>query len=148
MKIEPKKGNFTIHDLQALEIIKIVNNYFKVETRLNTRKRNIVYPRQIAMYFIDHHVKEVTQATNASFFWKAHCSVFHSKKEITSILESKLAYNLSKKDEIEKLRVEVLKTNSLVSENYKLFALKSELSSIIYKMDLEELEEIKKNIIK
>ena len=68
MKIEPKKGNFTIHDLQALEIIKIVNNYFKVETRLNTRKRNIVYPRQIAMYFIDHHVKEVTQATNASFF--------------------------------------------------------------------------------
>jgi len=45
MKIEPKKGNFTIHDLQALEIIKIVNNYFKVETRLNTRERNIVYQK-------------------------------------------------------------------------------------------------------
>lgn len=131
-----------IHIIQAKKIIQIIEDYYKINIRENSRKREFVLPRQIAMYFIDIYVK-VSMQKNASLFNMNHATVVHSKKVVQRIIKSKLKYDIEAKNDIETLRPKILKTYEIVSKDHKKYLLKSEITDLVYNMNEEDLEELK-----
>ena len=85
----------SIYEIQALKIIQIVNSYFKLECRENTRQTEFVYPRQLAMYFIDKYSK-IKLEEIGKLFGRGHSSVIHSRKVINNIISLQVAYNKEK----------------------------------------------------
>jgi len=80
MMISPKQSNITI-DI----IIQTVANHFSIsinDIKSKKRNKNIVYPRQIAMYITRNLTEFSTTEIAQSFGGKDHTSVLHSCKEV------------------------------------------------------------------
>lgn len=87
----------------ALLIIRIVNEFYGVNCLTDNRKREIVYPRQVAMSLIRKHVK-LTQTVTGSLFNRDHACVVHAEKTVTNII----SYNKE-----EEMRLKVLENKIL-----------------------------------
>ena len=115
---------------KAIKIIELIDEYFEVNCRGLGRKREVVLPRQMAMYYIRKclnlsYVKigMLFPSDKAATKFKTHCSVMHSYSEqeiinfnIIKGITTKL-YSLKEEDlkEItEYLEKELYISNSLV----------------------------------
>jgi chromosomal replication initiator protein len=87
-------------------IQKVVANYFNVslfDLKTNKRHKNIVLPRQIAMYLSRHQTNLSLPEIGACFGGKDHTTVLHSCKKI----EKEIQVNNQLKNIIEQLSTEI-----------------------------------------
>jgi chromosomal replication initiator protein len=85
-------------------IQKVVCNYFSVPVEMlqsNTRKREIVQARQIAMYFSKNLTKSSLATIGSQIGDKDHATVLHACKTVNNLLETDKRFKLQI-DEIEK----------------------------------------------
>jgi len=79
------------HKLKIDYIQKVVCEYFNVPIEMiqsNTRKREIVQARQVAMFFAMHMTKATCAFIGANIGNKDHATVTHSVKTITNLMET------------------------------------------------------------
>ncbi|MGL4983054.1 MAG: chromosomal replication initiator protein DnaA, partial [Treponemataceae bacterium] len=86
----PKQGNITIEDIQ-----KVVSNHYNIsynDLKGKGRKKNIVFPRQLAMYITREITEYSTTEIGSDFGGRDHTTVIHScsKIEDASKLDSSL----------------------------------------------------------
>jgi hypothetical protein len=109
--VEGQIKNFIIHIVQSY--LEVSENY---HTR-KTRKREIVFARQVAMYLIKKHTKLSLKKIGEYFGGKDHATVLHSVKTIDNLMEVDRQIKATVKD-IDKI---VTFKNNTVSENLNLY---------------------------
>lgn len=74
--------------LDAKIIIEIVSDYFQTDVtkNLNTRRRDIVEPRQMAMYFLREHTNNSLDKIGR-LFKKDHATALHAEKKIRNLIK-------------------------------------------------------------
>lgn len=156
--------------LTAPIIIKTVADYFKrttVEVISTDRHRDIIKPRQIAMYCIRYYLK-LSLTKTGSFFagkdkYKDHATILHNIKSVNNLIETDKCY----KSDFDKIKAkldsmagdlvpvieteEQIKESVLVHENYylksEIVRLKNEVSVLrgrIYGMKINKRNHNKK----
>ena len=98
------KESFKMINVDKIQLA--VANYFNVSSadfKTKKRNRNIVLPRQIAMYLSRHLTNLSLPEIGASFGGKDHTTVLHSYKKI----EQDLQKNEQLKDTINKLTLDI-----------------------------------------
>jgi chromosomal replication initiator protein len=71
-------------------IILAIEDYFKIkfsDLKRKTRKRNIVYPRQLCMYLLCIHTKLSLKYIGELFGGRDHTTVIHSRELIMDLLQ-------------------------------------------------------------
>tara|TARA_R110000751_G_scaffold195838_2_gene301235 strand:+ start:1893 stop:2324 length:432 start_codon:yes stop_codon:yes gene_type:complete len=135
----------TLDQLQVMdEIINQVNSYFEVDCMQNTRKRAIVYPRQIAMSIIYHLAPKTTITNIGVRFNVVHATVLNALKRVNNeigIYQDSYAQYLDIIANIEKS--EIYK-NSNIQKNKIRQSLATEIYKKIISLDSEKLTEILK----
>ena len=133
---------------KAKEIINYINDYFGVNCLELTRKKTIVLPRQMAMYYIykniDLSLNAIGQLFPSNFknqTHKDHATVIHAKKTIENLIEVD--------KEIQMFDNDLRKTCKLISKldekELKKHLLIKELNNIFEKQSLESLINLKNN---
>lgn len=92
----------TLNGSTVDRVCSIVANYYNLsmaELKSNTRKRRIVMPRMIAMYFI-HEKTSMTLLQIGKMFGRGHSTVIHARVLINDLLKVDLIF----RDEIEELK--------------------------------------------
>ena len=135
----------TLDQLQVMdEIINQVNSYFEVDCMQNTQKREIVYPRQVAMSIIYELVPRITLVSIGKKFNKDHATVLNAFKRVNNeigIYQDSYAQYLDIIANIEKS--EIYK-NSNIQKNKIRQSLATEIYKKIISLDSEKLTEILK----
>lgn len=136
---------------RANKIIKIVDEYFDTKCKSLGKYTPIVLPRQMAMYYIRENLKLPSEtigrlfpsATSRSGF-KDHATVLHAHKLISDLvnLDAEIkSYNLDLKDKCK----EVCAFSDSDLEKMDLIY---HISKEYYKLDLQDLKDIKKQFYK
>ncbi|TXD45886.1 helix-turn-helix domain-containing protein [Polaribacter sp. IC073] len=136
----------SINKIQALKIIEIVNNYYRVECREDTRKREIVFPRQVAMYFI-HKYGNLSLTKIGDLFKRDHASVLHSLKAISDVITSPESVRKEQKLNLKELKSDCYKTQEIRLKDFELFGLRIDISNIIQEMNEQELNKVKEVLL-
>ena len=132
---------------KAIKIIELIDEYFEVNCRGLGRKREVVLPRQMAMYYIRKclnlsYVKigMLFPSDKAATKFKTHCSVMHSDKIIKDFIKFDKEIKGFDLDLLEKVQLickyseqEIINFNIIKGINTKLYRLKEE--------DLKEITE-------
>jgi chromosomal replication initiator protein len=90
-------------------IIKTGCEYFKIDMSVmqrKCRKREIVFPRQVIMYFLSEYT-DMTYLLIGSSFYKDHTTVIHSKDTIKDLMTTD-----------DKVRAKVEELKNLISNNH------------------------------
>lgn len=72
------------------KIIALVEDYFGITLELmcyTSRKREIVYPRQVAMYLLIHY-SPLSLKNIGKIFGKDHTTVIHSRQSIQDLIDT------------------------------------------------------------
>lgn len=123
---------------KSKQIIKIVDKYYgiKILNNLSTRKREYVYPRYVAMYFIKRYVNCTLKFTG-ELFLKDHATALHGR----NLVKNLIIYD-------KEIKSQVIDIDKLIMQNI-LFAerkeniLISEINEVLHTQDLETLKQIK-----
>lgn len=97
-------GIYEIPQINIDHIQKVVCNYFNVPLEMlqsNTRKREIVQTRQIAMYFAKNLTKLSCAAIGFQIGDKDHATVHHAYKTVNNLLDTDKRFKIQI-DEIRK----------------------------------------------
>ena len=130
-----------INRTKVRKIIANVNHFYGVNCLDNTRKRDIVVPRQIAMYYAVRETN-LTLTSVGLFFNKDHATVIHAMK----CVENTLSYNKEFKQQKRELDKEMFKINFKTKEELERYELRESICSAIGKLDIEELQMLKSNL--
>ena len=90
VKKNDKKVYDLIHDVNVASIILIIEKYTGVKFntfKIVSRKRTIVFPRQLCMYFLSLKLK-LSLDSIGEIFNKNHSSVFHARKTIQNLIDT------------------------------------------------------------
>ena len=128
------------------KIISAVNEMYGVDCEINTRRRDIVIPRQIAMYFI-HKFIGVTLAENGNYFKRDHATVIHALKCVNNIIESKSKLDDDFKLNIKELDCDLKRHLSLSDEEIKKLDIRDDIMQIIEKYNLLGLNYLKQELV-
>ena len=123
------------------KIIVAVNDFYGVNCLEFTRKRNVVIPRQIAMYYA-YNETSLGSTSVGLLFNKDHATVLHSINMVKSMMQFDPQFKRDRKD----LEHEIFKVNFKTKEDLKLFQLKEEVKGLVNKMKLERLTELKQTL--
>ena len=139
-----KRLNLVEKRYKANQIIKLVNEYFNVECNVHARKRTVMIPRQIAIYFIHKNIFMSTVEIGNLFVSRTnkyldHASVLHSKNVIIDFLTCdkqiiKFVNDLSE---------DVKLLSELSGDALLIFKEKTEILEIIKRYDLEDIKNLK-----
>jgi chromosomal replication initiator protein len=91
----------TIKDITIDEIKKVVCEYFDLthdKLLSNTRKREIVLSRQIAMYLSKNHTKNSTVQIGAQIGGKDHTTVLHAWKAVKNLIDTDKVFRKQMQD--------------------------------------------------
>ena len=126
-----------INRTKVRKIIANVNHFYGVNCLDNTRKRDIVVPRQIAMYYAVRETN-LTLTSVGLFFNKDHATVIHAMK----CVESTLSYNKEFQKQKLELDKDMFKLNFKTKEELKRYEVKENICYMIGKLDLEQLQDL------
>ena len=126
-----------INRIKVRKIIANVNHFYGVNCLDNTRKRDIVVPRQIAMYYAVRETN-LTLTSVGLFFNKDHATVIHAMK----CVENTLSYDKEFQKQKLELDKEMFKINFKTKEELKRYEVKENICYMIGKLDLEQLQDL------
>jgi chromosomal replication initiator protein len=126
-----------INRTKVRKIIANVNHFYGVNCLDNTRKRDIVVPRQIAMYYAVRETN-LTLTSVGLFFNKDHATVIHAMK----CVENTLSYNKEFQKQKLELDKDMFKLNFKTKEELKRYEVKENICYMIGKLDLEQLQDL------
>ena len=126
-----------INRIKVRKIIANVNHFYGVNCLDNTRKRDIVVPRQIAMYYAVRETN-LTLTSVGLFFNKDHATVIHAMK----CVENTLSYDKEFQKQKLELDKEMFKINFKTKEELKRYEVKENICYMIGKLSLEKLQDL------
>ena len=126
-----------INRTKVRKIIANVNHFYGVNCLDNTKKRDIVVPRQIAMYYAVRETN-LTLTSVGLFFNKDHATVIHAMK----CVENTLSYNKEFQKQKLELDKDMFKLNFKTKEELKRYEVKENICYMIGKLDLEQLQDL------
>lgn len=143
------KFNEYSQEFKIKNVIHNINDYFDVDIQDPTRKREIVLPRQLAMYYIRKNFN-ISTTKIGMFFpsksskskFKDHASVLHADKTIKGYLEYDKEVQGYDKDLSDKIK----KLSTLSLEEAKKEIKKDQILKDISTLDMEQLKRIHKYI--
>lgn len=142
MKIKKRKIT-KIGTVKVRKIISIVNEYFDVNCLENNRRKTTVMPRQIAMYYARLYTILSCEEVGM-FFNRDHSSVSYSIKSVKNYIDVDKNFRA----DIKKLDELMLQINFKSPLEFKLFETRELIFKAILKMKEDELNELKKLLIK
>jgi len=140
-----KRLNLDEKIYKSNKIIDLVNDYFNLDCRIAKRNREIINPRQIAIYLINKNIFISTKETGKLFLsntnnYLDHATILHAKNKIKGYLDVRdkevIRFINDLKDDCKLIS----KLNGLDLLRYKE---KVEILKIIDKYSLEELTNLK-----
>jgi hypothetical protein len=105
------------HNMRLVDyIIKLVSKYYNIESELlktKTRKREICFPRQAAMYLIKENTNLSLTHIGGLFNGKDHATVLHAKRTVANLMQSDktIGLDLKKLQKVIKFKSSALKRN-------------------------------------
>lgn len=105
------------HNMRLVDyIIKLVSKYYNIESDLlktKTRKREICFPRQAAMYLIKENTNLSLTHIGGLFNGKDHATVLHAKRTVANLMQSDktIGLDLKKLQKVIKFKSSALKRN-------------------------------------
>ena len=132
----------TICREKTRKIIAAVNLFYGVNCLEPSRKRIIVAPRQIAIYYA-YKETNLCSTSVGILFNKDHATVLHS----INMVESMMQFDPKFKRDRKALEDEIFKINFKTKEDFKLFELKEEVNKLVNKMKLDKLTELKESLV-
>ena len=139
-----KKYNQGISEMSRVKsrkIISIVNEFYQVNCLEFSRKRHIVEPRQVAMYY-SYKLTNLTSNSVGLMFNKDHATVLHS----INIVEGRLKFDREFKEHRVKLEELIFSVNFKNTDEFLLFQEKEDISELISEMSLYQCRELKEII--
>ena len=88
-------------------LIRLVFNYFDIPTEMmksKSRKRQIIFARQFASYFLKQEFNNLSLQKIADYFGQHHSSIVHSIKQINNLVE----YDLESKEHHQNIMQKVI----------------------------------------
>ena len=135
----------TTDQLQVMnEIINQVNSYFEVDCQKNTKKREIVYSRQVAMSIIYELVPRLTLMRIGKKFNKDHATVLYALKRVNNEIGIYQDSNAQYLDIVANIEKSEIYKNSNIQKNKIKQSLATEIYKKIISLDNEKLTEILK----
>ena len=135
----------TKDQLQVMnEIINQVNSYFETDCQKNTRKREVVYPRQLAMSIIYELVPRLTLVNIGKKFNKDHATVLNSIKRVKQEIEFYYESSAQYLDIVANIQKSKIYKNSNIQKNKIRQSLATKVYKKIISLDDEKLTEILK----
>jgi hypothetical protein len=132
----------TICREKTRKIISAVNLFYDVNCLEPSRKRIIVAPRQIAIYYA-YKETNLCSTSVGILFNKDHATVLHS----INMVESMMKFDPKFKRDRKALEDEIFKINFKTKEDFKLFELKEEVNKLVNKMKIDKLTELKESLV-
>ena len=142
---ELKKYNQGISQMSRVKsrkIISIVNDFYQVNCLEFNRKRHIVEPRQVAMYY-SYKLTNLTTNSVGLMFNKDHATVIHA----VNIVEGRFKFDRGFKEDRIKLEALIFSVNFNTTDEFLIFKEREDISELISKMNLEDCKELKEVII-
>jgi hypothetical protein len=139
-----KKYNQGISEMSRVKsrkIISIVNEFYQVNCLEFSRKRHIVEPRQVAMYY-SYKLTNLTSNSVGLMFNKDHATVLHS----INIVEGRLKFDREFKEHRVKLEELIFSVNFKNTDEFLLFQEKEDISKLMSEMSLDQCRELKEII--
>jgi hypothetical protein len=105
------------HNMRLVDyIIKLVSKYYNIDSELlktKTRKREICFPRQAAMYLIKENTNLSLTHIGGLFNGKDHATVLHAKRTVANLMQSDktIGLDLKKLQKVIKFKSSALKRN-------------------------------------
>lgn len=105
------------HNMRLVDyIVKLVSKYYNIESELlktKTRKREICFPRQAAMYLIKENTNLSLTHIGGLFNGKDHATVLHAKRTVANLMQSDktIGLDLKKLQKVIKFKSSALKRN-------------------------------------
>ena len=135
----------TIDQLEVMdEIINQVNSYFEVDCQKNTKKREIVYSRQVAMSIIYELVPRLTLMRIGKKFNKDHATVLYALKRVNNEIGIYQDSNAQYLDIVANIEKSEIYKNSNIQKNKIRQSLATKVYKKIISLDNEKLTEILK----
>ena len=125
------------------KIISIVNEFYGVNCLDLSKKRVVVEPRQVAMYYC-YKRTNLSSTSVGLMFNKDHATVLHS----INIIEGRMLYDKKFKEQRPKLDELVFGVNFKTEAEFLLFKAKEEINLLVSKMSLDQCNELIENIKK
>ena len=132
MKLHKKIANEILFCEQAMETIRehfALNDDFHL---VQTRKREYVYARQIAMTLISKHTKFSLGKIGEMFGGKDHATVLHSKRTICNLMETSKSIN-----------AEVIKIEKTILYKVKVISQKQSANEEYYYINFDNYTSVK-----
>ena len=123
------------------KIISIVNEFYQVNCLEFSRKRHIVEPRQVAMYY-SYKLTNLTSNSVGLMFNKDHATVLHS----INVIEGRLKFDREFKEHRVKLEELIFSVNFKNTDEFLLFQEKEDISELMSEMSLDQCRELKEII--
>ena len=126
-----KNGLKNNNDLLSLYIIRIVGKYYDKGNEYavaKNRKRENVFPRQVAMYLMTKFTGLSVEKIGA-YFNKDHTTVLHSRKSIFNLVDSD-----------KKVRKQIKELESVIRLRSKALSKKIDLNADFYYLDFNDYE--------
>lgn len=135
----------TTDQLQVMdEIINQVNSYFETDCQKNTQKREIVYPRQVAMSIIYELMPRITLVNIGKKFNKDHATVLNAFKRVNNEISIYQDSNAQYLDIVANIEKSEIYKNSNIQKNKIRQSLANKVYKKIISLDNEKLTEILK----
>jgi hypothetical protein len=131
---------------RVLKIIDIVNKMYGIDCRQNTRRREVVIPRQIAMYFIYKNVK-VSSPCVGRYFKRDHATVLYAVKVVENIIESRSRDDKVYKEEIAEMRQDIKKHLELSDHEVTKLNVREDIIKVIESYNLLGLNNLRSQLI-
>ena len=123
------------------KIISVVNEFYGVNCLDLSKKRVVVEPRQVAMYYC-YKRTNLTSTSVALMFNKDHATVLHS----INIVEGRMLYDKKFKEQRPKLEELIFRVNFKTEAEFLLFQTKEKINLLVSKMSLDQCNELIENI--
>jgi hypothetical protein len=128
--------------IKCRKIISIVNDFYGINCLEPSKKREIVAPRQVAIYY-SHKLTNLTLSSVGLMFNKDHATVLHS----IDIVEGRMRFDKEFKKQRPELEELIFGVNFKTNDEFILFTAKEDLNELINKMSLKQCNELKDIII-
>ena len=133
MKVLKKhnRGIQTTNKIKCDKIISIVNEFYKVNCLEINRRREIVEPRQIAMYYT-YSLTNLTLSAIGKLFNKDHATVLHG----INVVEARMEFDRVFKEQRTELEELIFGVNFKTTDEFLLFKAKENLKELVSQMSL------------
>lgn len=125
------QGAETINKVKCYKIISIVNKFYEVDCLKDSKIREIVEPRQIAMYYT-RSLTNLNLSAIGRLFNKDHATVLHS----INIVKNRMEFDREFKGQRSELEELIFGVNFKTTDEFSLFQAKDNIKKLVSEMSL------------